>query len=48
MNHSERQLLVFVHCDGYFLEMVPLTAVAAMKLDKKADEIAYKLLGDSS
>ncbi|KAH7235476.1 hypothetical protein BKA59DRAFT_484808 [Fusarium tricinctum] len=48
MNHSEKQLLVFVHCDEYFLEMVLLTAVAAMKLDKRADEIAYKLLGESS
>jgi hypothetical protein len=48
MNRSERQLLVFVHCDVCFLEMVLLTAVAAMKLDKRADEIAYKLLGESS
>jgi len=48
MNHREKQLLVFVHCDGYFFEMVLLTAVAGMKLDKRADEIAYKVLGESS
>lgn len=48
MNRSEKQLLVFVHCDVYFLETVLLTAVAAMKLDKRADEIAYKLLDESN
>jgi hypothetical protein len=46
LNHREKQLLVFVPCDGYYAEMVLLTAVAALKLDKRADELAYKLLSD--
>ncbi|SPJ93251.1 uncharacterized protein FTOL_13857 [Fusarium torulosum] len=47
LNHREKQLLVFVPCDGYYIEMVLLTAIAAIKLDKRADDIAFKLLGDS-
>ncbi|WZH50280.1 hypothetical protein QYS62_011524 [Fusarium acuminatum] len=47
LNYREKQLLVFVPCDGYYVEMVLLTAVAAMKLDKRADDIAFKLLSDS-
>jgi hypothetical protein len=37
---------VFIPCDENYVEMVLLTAVAAMKLDKRADDIAFKLLSD--
>ena len=47
LNHHEKQLLLFMPCDVNYVEMVLLTAVAAMKLDKRADDIAYKLLSDS-
>jgi hypothetical protein len=33
LNYREKQLLVFVPCDVYYIEMVLLTAIAAMKLD---------------
>jgi hypothetical protein len=44
LNYHEEQLLLFVPCDVYYVEMVLLTAIAAMKLDKRADDIAFKLL----
>ncbi|RKL21760.1 hypothetical protein BFJ68_g2072 [Fusarium oxysporum] len=47
LNYREKQLLLFVPCDVYYVEMVLLTAIAAMKLDKRADDIAFKLLSDS-
>ncbi|RGP81173.1 hypothetical protein FLONG3_710 [Fusarium longipes] len=47
LNRQEKQLLVFIPCDESFIEMVLLTAVASLKLDKRADELAYKLLSDS-
>jgi len=31
----------------YYVEMILLTVIAAMKLDKRADDIAFKLLSDS-
>ncbi|KAI8412219.1 hypothetical protein FOFC_08849 [Fusarium oxysporum] len=47
LNYREKQLLLFVPCDVYYVEMVSLTAIAAMKLDKRADDMAFKLLSDS-
>jgi hypothetical protein len=45
MNLKQKQLLVFIPCDGYYLEMVLMTALAAKALDKTVEEIALEAVG---
>ncbi|KAI9158871.1 hypothetical protein HJFPF1_06871 [Paramyrothecium foliicola] len=44
-NLGEKQVLVFVPCDGYYLEMIVLTAIAAKQLDRNVEEVVGEIAG---